>query len=142
MISFYVDQAINPGGQLPEYQTSGAAAFDLCATEPMLLMPLQRHLFKTGLKMSYCPDGLAVLICSRSGMSLKSGLMVLNSPGICDQDYLDSDFGVILMNLSDAPVQISPGQRIAQAMIIKVSRDSNISIKDTVRSGGFGSTNS
>ena len=129
--------------KLDKPETEGSAGVDLryCG-EDRVLKPLERGLFDTGIKMAI-PKGCVGLVCPRSGLALKQGLTVLNAPGIIDSDYRNS-VGVILVNLSNEPVEIHSGDRIAQLVIceykypnfMKVSK-----LNETDRGmGGFGHT--
>lgn len=130
----------------PEYATSGSAGFDLRAniSEPVTLSPLERKLIPTGLFFEI-PEGYEGQIRPRSGLSLKKGITVLNSPGTLDSDYR-LEAGVILINLSNQEANIEPGERIAQMIISKHEKAEFEILHDletfskTNRSGGFGST--
>jgi len=101
-------------GVLPQYATEGAAGLDLQAhiTEAVTLAPLERKLILTGLRIEV-PLGYEAQVRPRSGLALKHGLTCLNSPGTIDSDYR-GEVGVLLVNLSNEPVLIEPGMRIAQ----------------------------
>ena len=86
-------------------------------TEPIILKPLERNIIKTGLFISL-PTGYEAQIRPRSGLSIKSGITVLNSPGTIDSDYR-GEIGIILINLSDTNFEINTGDRIAQMVIAK-----------------------
>lgn len=107
--------------ELPSYQTSSSAGLDLRANikKPVLLDPFQRMLIPTGLKISL-PEKFEGQIRPRSGLALKHGITVLNSPGTIDADY-KGEVGVILINLSDEKYEIKPGDRIAQMIISNFS---------------------
>lgn len=129
--------------RLPEYATEKSAGLDLKAniSEPITIRPMQRVLIPTELYMAV-PDGYTLLVCSRSGLALKNGLCVLNSPGVVDSDYRMS-VGVILANLSDVPYLVNPGDRVAQAILVKFEQiewNEVKSLDETDRKGGFGST--
>ncbi|MEQ8323662.1 MAG: dUTP diphosphatase [Vicingaceae bacterium] len=130
--------------ELPQYESDLAAGLDLraCVDDTMTLNPLERALVKTGLFIEL-PPGFEAQIRPRSGLSLKKGLSVLNSPGTIDADYR-GEIGVILVNLSNDVVTIEDGERIAQMV---VSRHEQITwvesheLEKTERgAGGFGST--
>jgi dUTP pyrophosphatase len=133
---------------LPTYETAGAAGADLRANFPdsqrdgVLMAPGSRVLIPTGLRLSI-PVGFEVQIRPRSGLALKHGITVPNSPGTIDSDYR-GPLGVILMNAGTAPVQISHGDRIAQmvvAPVVQAGFDLVGVLDDTARGGGgFGST--
>ncbi len=130
--------------KLPKYETLLSAGMDLRAylEEPIVLKPLQRTLVKTGLFISLKP-GYEAQVRPRSGLALKKGISVLNSPGTIDADYR-GEIGVILINLSDSDFKIDSGDRIAQMVIAKhetVSWKSVDKLDDSLRGDkGFGST--
>lgn len=105
--------------ELPEYATPGSAGLDLKAniSTPITLMPMERTLIPTGLRIAL-PVGYEAQVRPRSGLALKHGLTVCNSPGTVDSDYR-GEIGVILINLGDKPYKLSPGERIAQLIIAK-----------------------
>ena len=105
--------------ELPKYETIQSAGMDLRdhLAEPIILKPLERNIIKTGLFISL-PTGYEAQIRPRSGLSIKSGITVLNSPGTIDSDYR-GEIGVILINLSDTNFEINTGDRIAQMVIAK-----------------------
>jgi dUTP pyrophosphatase len=129
---------------LPSYQTSGSAGMDLRANiaEEVLLGPLQRQLVPTGLFIEL-PEGHEAQVRPRSGLAFKHGLTVLNSPGTVDSDYR-GEIKVLLVNLSDEPFAIVPGERIAQLVIARhetVEWQAAEDLSDTQRgAGGYGST--
>lgn len=104
---------------LPAYETHSAAGMDVRAniTEPLTLRPLERALIPTGLKMQL-PQGYECQIRPRSGLALKHGISLVNTPGTVDADYR-GDIGIIVINLSNEPYTIAPGERIAQMVIKK-----------------------
>lgn len=136
-----VNKSNNP---LPEYGTEHAAGMDLRAflNEPVILKPLERTLVPTGLYIEL-PVGYEAQIRPRSGLAIKKGLTVLNTPGTIDADYR-GEIGVILINLSNVDVTIEPGERICQMVIAQhehVKLNSVNEISETQRgAGGFGST--
>jgi len=131
----------------PEYSKVGDSGFDLRAylTESVTLKPLDRKLIPTGLKFEL-PPNTELQVRPRSGMALKHGISVLNTPGTVDEGYR-GDVGIIAVNLSNEDYTIEPGERIAQGVIMNVIGQ-NISVltktntlTDTERGdGGFGST--
>lgn len=134
---------------IPAYETTGAAGADLRANLPqearaegITLQPLQRALIPTGLRMEI-PHGFEVQIRPRSGLALKHGISLPNTPGTIDSDYR-GPLGVILINLGDAPYTIQHGDRIAQmvvAPVVQASFTLTDALGDTERgTGGFGST--
>lgn len=129
---------------VPAYATAQSAGMDLKAdiAEPVVLAPLQRAMIPTGLSIAL-PDGSEAQVRPRSGLAVKYGVTVLNSPGTIDADYR-GEIKVILVNLSDQPFTVSPGERIAQLVIAKYERvvwDEVDVLDETDRGeGGFGST--
>lgn len=128
----------------PAYATALSAGVDLRANleAPVVLQPLQRMLIPTGLYIAL-PPGYEAQTRPRSGLAIKHGITVLNSPGTIDADYR-GELKVILVNLSDQPFEIVPGERIAQMVI---SRHEHVEwepvdvLDETERgAGGFGST--
>jgi dUTP pyrophosphatase len=129
---------------LPAYETNLSAGMDLRAniTEKIILKPLERKLIGTGLYIEL-PAGYEAQVRPRSGLALKKGITVLNSPGTIDADYR-GEIGVILINLSNEDFMIENGDRIAQLVIAKHERAEWIlteNLAETTRGeGGFGST--
>lgn len=104
---------------LPQYATPYAAGMDLRANlkEPVTLQPLERRLIPTGICIEL-PEGYECQIRPRSGLALKSGITVLNTPGTIDADYR-GEIGVILVNLSDKPFTVNHGERICQMVVAR-----------------------
>lgn len=129
---------------LPTYMTTGAAGADICAAveEPVTLAPGQRALIPTGFAIDV-PPGYEVQIRPRSGLALKSGVTLLNSPGTIDSDYR-GPVGVILVNHGQEPHTIRRGDRIAQMIVAPVVQAAFAEVAElgtTGRgAGGFGST--
>lgn len=129
---------------LPSYATELSAGLDLRANiaESKTIDTLERILIPTGLKISL-PVCFEAQIRPRSGLALKHGITVLNSPGTIDADYR-GEIGVILVNLSDKPFTINPGERIAQMVIARHERAQFIEVDSLSESergeGGFGHT--
>lgn len=129
---------------LPKYQTSLSAGMDLYANieEAVTLKPLERKLISTGLLMEL-PQGFEAQIRPRSGLAIKNGITVLNTPGTIDADYR-GEIGVILVNLSAEPFTVNDGDRIAQMVIAKHETaiwEEVTELGETDRGeGGFGST--
>jgi dUTP pyrophosphatase len=129
---------------LPAYQTEGSAGLDLSAAiaEPWVLEPGARRLVPTGLKLAI-PDGFEAQVRPRSGLALKHGIGMVNSPGTIDSDYR-GPLGVILVNHGSEPFVIEPLSRIAQLVIAPVARAAIVlttNLDETERgAGGFGST--
>lgn len=128
----------------PAYATIQSAGMDLKANieEPVTIAPLQRVMLPTGLSIAL-PEGTEAQIRPRSGLAAKHGVTVLNSPGTIDADYR-GEIKVILVNLSDTPFIVNPGERIAQMVIARyehVEWDEVETLDGTDRGeGGFGST--
>ena len=129
---------------LPKYQTTLSAGMDLYANieESVTLKPLERKLISTGLLIEL-PQGFEAQIRPRSGLAIKNGITVLNTPGTIDADYR-GEIGVILVNLSAEPFTINDGDRIAQMIIAKHETavwEEVTELDETDRgAGGFGST--
>ena len=137
----------NPNATLPSYATAGAAGMDVCAClpayAPKVFRPGERGLVPTGLAFAL-PHGYEMQIRPRSGLALKSGISVINSPGTLDQDYR-GELGILLINHSqDESVTIRHGDRIAQLIVQAIPRvelEDVVSLDETDRgAGGFGST--
>lgn len=141
MIRIY-NKSTNP---LPAYASVNAAGMDLRAdlSEPVVLQPLERKLIPTGLYIEL-PTDCEAQVRPRSGLALKHGITVLNSPGTIDSDYR-GEVGVILVNLSSEPFTVNPGERIAQLVVAKFQQEELVEVaaleelSDTERgTGGFG----
>lgn len=135
----------DPALPLPAYETAGAAGADLRADlggAEIALAPLERRLIPTGLKMQI-PPGYEVQIRARSGAALRDGLAMVNGVGTIDSDYR-GPVGVIAINLSDKPLVIRHGDRVAQIVVAPVVQARFVAsgrLDDTTRgAGGFGST--
>ena len=132
------------GHALPEYSTANSAGMDLRAKldHPVTLKPMERSLIPTGLFMEL-PEGYEAQIRPRSGLALKKGISIVNSPGTIDADYR-GEIGIILINLSDVDFVVNDGERICQMVINKVETISWSevgSLEDSERGeGGFGHT--
>ena len=132
------------GNPLPSYATALSAGMDLRAdlSEPIVLAPLQRALVPTGLYIEL-PAGYEAQVRPRSGLAIKNGVTVANSPGTIDADYR-GEVKVALVNLSDTPFTVNPGDRIAQMVVARhetVEWEAVDELTDTERGvGGFGST--
>lgn len=136
-----INKSNNP---LPSYSTPESAGMDVRAflSEPVNLKPLERALIPTGLYIEL-PHGYECQIRPRSGLALKKGVTVLNTPGTIDADYR-GEIGIILINLSDEPFIISNGERICQMVIkeyVKAQLEEVSELDSTKRGdGGFGHT--
>lgn len=129
---------------LPEYKTKYSAGIDLCAKldNDLIIKPLQRVLIPTGLFMEL-PVGYEAQIRPRSGLAIKSGITVLNTPGTIDADYR-GEIKVVLINLSDADFTVHNGDRICQMVIARyeqaeILQVETLSVSDRGE-GGFGHT--
>ncbi len=138
-------KVINKGRQpLPAYATPQSAGMDLRANieEPITLKPLQRRLIPTGLHIAL-PEGYEAQVRPRSGLALKHGITVLNTPGTIDADYR-GEIGIVLVNLSDEEFTVNPGERIAQMIIARYEQAALqvvTELDDTERgAGGYGHT--
>ena len=127
---------------LPEYATPAAAGVDLRASEARVIPPGGLALVPTGLRIAL-PEGYEAQVRPRSGLALKHGVTLPNSPGTIDADYR-GEIGVILMNLGQEPFVVEPGDRIAQMVVAPVARvawSEAEALDATERGeGGFGST--
>jgi dUTP pyrophosphatase len=132
------------GLPLPSYATPGAAGMDLLAAvdSPLSIEPGQRALIPTGLAISL-PPGYELQVRPRSGLALRHGIVLPNSPGTIDEDYR-GELQIILLNAGELPFTVERGTRIAQAVLAPVVRarwDEVESLDETTRgTGGFGST--
>jgi len=131
-----------PDAKLPTKAEAGSNGYDVYSVEDGCLLSGARKAFPTGLKIEL-PQGYVCWVCPRSGMALKAGITVLNSPGTVDYSYRGI-VGVILVNHSDVPFDVKKGDRIAQILFVK-TEDANFiecdTLSDTVRGeGGFGSS--
>jgi dUTP pyrophosphatase len=138
-------QVVNRGHQqLPAYATAQSAGMDLRANlaEPIVLHPLERRLIPTGLHIAL-PEGYEAQVRPRSGLALKHGLTVLNSPGTIDADYR-GEIGVVLVNLSQDDFVVNDGERIARLVIARYEQATLVTVEtldETERGeGGYGHT--
>ena len=128
----------------PSYATAQAAGMDIRANlkEVITLKPLERAIIPTGLYIAL-PEGLEAQIRPRSGLAAKHGITVLNAPGTIDADYR-GEIGVILVNLSNEPFVVNPGERIAQMVVARYEsvEFERVEVLDATErgAGGFGST--
>lgn len=141
-VDVQIDIALSEGATLPVYQTEGSAGLDLCANEDVELAPMQRKLVSTGVRVAI-PPGYEGQIRPRSGLALRHGISMVNSPGTIDSDYR-GEIGVILINFGENVVNFQRGDRIGQIVICPVARAELVQktqLDDTARGeGGFGST--
>lgn len=134
-----VNKSNNP---LPKYETIASAGMDLCANEENVIVPGERVLVRTGLFIEL-PIGYEAQVRPRSGLALKKGITVLNSPGTIDADYR-GEIGVILVNHGEEIFKFTTGDRIAQLVVAKIEQvefEEVLLLDETNRgTGGFGST--
>ena len=129
---------------LPRYETPMSAGMDLRANldEPITLQPLERRLIPTGLRIAL-PVGYEAQVRPRSGLALKHGVTVLNTPGTIDADYR-GEIGVVLINLSDCDFVVNDGERIAQLVVARYDQVQwqPVSVLDATErgEGGYGHT--
>ena len=148
-ISVLREDWADPAVPLPSYQTAGSAGADICANLPIemraagfVLQPMERAIVPTGLRVAI-PVGYEMQIRPRSGLALKHGITLPNTPGTIDSDYR-GPLGVALVNLGAAPYVVHHGDRIAQCVVAPVVQAGFAvvdNLDDTPRGqGGFGST--
>lgn len=131
---------VEPNGKVPTRATQHSAGYDLYASDLVTIPSKELRLIKTGVAVQLDTNEYFSIV-SRSGLALKSGIFVLNSPGIVDSDYYPNPIGVILYNTSDKDFIVEIGDRIAQGIVMeyKTMPNDESDIK-TTRQGGFGST--
>ena len=143
------DVGADPDVALPSYETSGAAGADIRANLPvadraagLTLAPMQRCLVPTGLRVEI-PAGFEIQVRPRSGLALKHGITLLNTPGTIDSDYR-GPLGILMINLGQEDFVITHGERVAQLVVAAVvlgGFEISENLSDTARgAGGFGST--
>lgn len=143
MVSVKV-RKLSPQAILPKYMTEGSAGCDVTALVdgPWVIQPMQRVAIPTGLAFEI-PVGHEIQVRPRSGLSLKQGLTVVNAPGTIDSDYR-GEVKILVVNLSNDPVTVKSGDRVAQLVVQKVEQISFVEVaaleKSTRAEGGFGST--
>lgn len=136
-----INRSSNP---LPEYQTAQAVGLDVRAntSEVITLGPLERVMVPTGLYFQI-PEGYEIQVRPRSGLAAKHGITVINTPGTIDPDYR-GELKVLLVNLSNEPFALQPGERVAQLVFARYERlawEEAVELDATERgAGGFGST--
>ena len=139
-----VFSVLKEGALLPEYQTPGSAGADLYAylAEPITLNPMERKLIPTGLFVEL-PVGYELQVRPRSGLALKYGITVLNTPGTVDSDYR-GELCVLLVNFGSEPFTVQNGDRIAQAVVAQATQVSFVQTDALSKTGrgvnGYGST--
>jgi len=128
---------------IPSFKTEGSAGMDLRTLRRFTLNPGKRTLVKLGIRTVFSKK-ISCLITPRSGLALKQGITVLNSPGTIDSDYRD-EWGVVLINLGEDPVIFDVGDRVCQVRVVNIPDVDNIKSnidddENTERKGGFGHT--
>lgn len=128
---------------LPQYQTRGSVAFDLASAADVVIAPREIQMVPTGLIIE-TPPGYMLMLASRSSLALKKGLTMRNGVGIIDQDYcgLEDEIKIQIVNLTNAPVAISKGDRLAQAVFVRIDigEFEEAEILEKASRGGIGST--
>lgn len=134
--------ALSDGAAVPEYQSAGAAGMDVRCSDDFTLYPNERRLIPTGLRLAI-PAGYEGQMRPRSGLALKHGISMVNTPGTIDSDYR-GEIGVILINHGADVVTFNAGDRIAQLVVCPVARARMTVVESLPPSdrgeGGFGST--
>lgn len=134
--------SLDDGATLPQYETAHAAGMDLRSVEAVVLEPLERRLIPTGLRIAI-PPGFEGQVRPRSGLALKYGIAMVNSPGTIDADYR-GEIRVLAINLGSETVHLGKGERIAQLVLCPVARaewSPVDALEESERGeGGFGST--
>jgi dUTP pyrophosphatase len=123
---------------IPQYQTIGSAGLDLHSILATTILPGERQLVGTGLRVNL-PNGTEGQVRSRSGLAAKHGIIVLNAPGTIDEDY-QGEIKVILYNTSDSTFSIEKGDRIAQLVVAQVYKLAGHTLENIREDKGFGST--
>ena len=135
---------LRSGAVMPEYKSLGASGFDIsaCIDSEIVIEPKSFGLIPTGIAIEL-PEGFEAQVRSRSGLALKNGIFVLNSPGTIDNDYR-GEISVVLANFSNVPFTVTNGMRVAQIVVAQYHQFTFQEIdglSETIRgSGGFGST--
>ena len=123
---------------IPQYQTIGSAGLDLHSILATTILPGERQLVGTGLRVNL-PNGTEGQVRSRSGLAAKHGIIVLNAPGTIDEDY-QGEIKVILYNAGDSTFSIEKGDRIAQLVVAQVYKLAGHTLENIREDNGFGST--
>jgi len=127
---------------IPSFAHKGDAGADICSCEDYIIAPGERKIIRTGLKVEV-PQGYELQIRPRSGISLKTPLIIPNSPGTIDSGYR-GEVGVIMWNTGESPYKIKCGDRIAQIIVNKIPKVEHVEVKRLSKSkrneNGFGST--
>lgn len=142
MAELEIPISLDGGATVPTYQTEGSAGMDVCSNEDVRLEPMERKLVSTGIRVAI-PPGYEGQVRPRSGLAVKKGLSMVNTPGTIDSDYR-GEMKILLINFGSEAVELSKGERIAQLVICPVARATWREVEnldETDRGeGGFGST--
>ena len=131
--------ALEDNVEIPRRSTIYSAGYDLESNEDCTIYPGERKLIKTGIACTMKKNEYLAIV-PRSGLALKQGITVLNSPGTVDADYYPNEIGVILYNAGNEIFDVHKGDRIAQAILCEYKTMGLDLVKNAERSGGFGST--
>ncbi|MBT3230611.1 dUTP diphosphatase [Candidatus Uhrbacteria bacterium] len=133
----------HPLAQIPEYKTSGAAAFDIAIVEDAMIEARSITKIRTGLVINV-PDDHALLIISRSSNPFKKGIDLANSVGVIDSDYCgpNDELALLVKNITDEPIELKAGDRVAQGLFTPVTRPEFQEVDEMIAKdrGGFGTT--
>jgi len=133
----------HPLAQVPEYKTPGAVAFDISIVEDVIIEPRAIKKIRTGLIVNV-PDDHALILASRSSNSIKKGINMSNGIGIIDSDYCgpNDEIHLVMSNLTDDPIELSAGDRVAQGLLTPITRPEfkEVDKMQANDRGGFGST--
>lgn len=142
-MSEIIFKRIHENAQIPEYQTPGSVAFDLALVEDVTIAPRSMEKTRTGLVIK-TPDDHALIIASRSSNPMKKGIDMANSIGVIDSDYggPEDEIFLVLMNITDEPVELKAGDRVAQGMFVPITRGTFTEVDEMPHPnrGGHGST--
>ena len=138
---------MKPGAHMPAQATPGAAGYDLracCDEKGITLQPMERAVIPTGLSIELPGPEYMALVFARSGRALHAGLALANGVGVIDSDYR-GEVGVVAVNLSQMPIHITDGERVAQLVVVPVALPDMLEVQEELSStgrgeGGFGST--
>lgn len=135
---------VDPSLSVPQYQTDGSVAFDLMSRVTTKVQPWKPTVIPLNVVVKV-PKGYMLLLASRSSTPLRKGLIVANGIGVIDQDYAGDrdEIGLQVLNYTGKPVMVEKGERIAQAILVKIVKAEKIKVVKTMNAksrGGFGST--
>jgi len=133
---------LSDAATLPRYQTSGAAGMDLCCSEDVELAPMERKLVGTGIRIAV-PEGYEAQVRPRSGLAIRHGISMVNTPGTIDSDFR-GEIKIILINFGNSVVKFGQGERVGQLVLCPVVR-AELEVVEALEGtgrgeGGFGST--